>query len=176
GRWSDVRDEDVNSYLKEIVGDDFSAKDFRTWSATVLAALGVAVASPAASKTAGRRLATAICKEVSEQLGNTPAVCRSSYIDPRVFDHHQGGETIAEAVSSLAGEPDVSRPRVRAAIEEAVVTLLDEENAGPAQPGRSKRPSRSRSASSSTSERSRASSKSGKSASTRRRASSERAA
>src|SRR3954447_49833 len=96
GRWVDVKLADINEYVKENTGGDFSAKDFRTWSATVLAAVALAVSGPAAtaSKTARNRAKTRAIKEVARYLGNTPAVCRASYIDPRVFDRFDGGLTI----------------------------------------------------------------------------------
>ena len=88
----DVRSDDINDYLKEATGDDFSAKDFRTWSATVIAALALAVSGPAhGAKTSRKRAITRAIKETSHYLGNTPAVCRASYIDPRVFDAYRGG-------------------------------------------------------------------------------------
>ena len=94
--WYDVRSPDINEYLKEATGDDFSAKDFRTWAATMLAAIGLAVAGEVAATKTGRKRAVArAVKEVSHYLGNTPAVCRASYIDPRVIDAYNGGLTIA---------------------------------------------------------------------------------
>ena len=87
---------DINAYLKEATGDDFSAKDFRTWNATVLAAVALAVSGAVAgTKTARKRAITRAVKEVAHYLGNTPAVCRASYIDPRVFDAYRGGLVIA---------------------------------------------------------------------------------
>jgi DNA topoisomerase IB len=75
--WRDVRSEDINSYLKDATGDDFSAKDFRTWSATVLAAVALAVSGEvAATKTGRERAVLRAVKEVAHYLGNTPAVCR----------------------------------------------------------------------------------------------------
>ena len=75
GRWIDVRSADINGYIKEVTGADFSAKDFRTWNATVLAAVGLAVSGRAASTpTARKRAVTRAIKEVSHYLGNTPAV------------------------------------------------------------------------------------------------------
>jgi DNA topoisomerase IB len=90
-----VRSSDINAYLKEIAGQDFSAKDFRTWHATVLAAVALAGREPPTSPTGVRREVSAAIKEVAAQLGNTPAVCRSSYIDPRVIDRFSEGTTIA---------------------------------------------------------------------------------
>jgi DNA topoisomerase I len=94
--WVDVKSVDINEHIKRITGRDFSAKDFRTWSATALAAMGMAVSSGAAgSKTARKKAITRTVNEVARLLDNTPAVCRSSYIDPRVFDRYLSGWTIS---------------------------------------------------------------------------------
>src|SRR3954467_4837572 len=87
-RWRDLKSADINAYVKDVTGGDFSAKDFRTWNATVLAAQALAVSGEVArrSPSARKRAITRAIKEVARYLGNTPAVCRSSYIDPRVFD------------------------------------------------------------------------------------------
>jgi len=126
GRWADVRSSDINGYLKEITGLDASAKDFRTWGATVMAAVALAVAGPAAgTKTGRKRAISRAVKEVAHYLGNTPAVCRASYIDPRVFDRYRSGWTIRGALER-AGSADLARPRVRDRIESAVLDLLEE--------------------------------------------------
>jgi DNA topoisomerase IB len=118
GRWRDVRSDDVNAYIQEHAGPDFSAKDFRTWHGTVLAALALAGGRPP-SKAAVKRTINAAVKEVSAALGNTPAVCRRSYIDPRIFDRYRDGETIdLELGSGRVGE------RQRARIEAAVLDLV----------------------------------------------------
>ena len=97
-----MRSEDINEYLKEATGGDFSAKDFRTWNATVLAAVALAVSGEAhATKTARKRAETRAIKEVATYLGNTPAVCRASYIDPRVFDAFHAGLTIRPALERV---------------------------------------------------------------------------
>jgi DNA topoisomerase IB len=124
GRWRDVISSDVNAYIKDVAGGDFTAKDFRTWSATVLAAVGVAVAGAAASRTARKRAITRAVKEVAFYLGNTPAVCRSSYIDPRVFDCYDAGVTIGDALDAL-GDVDLGEPAIQGAVEAAVIDLLD---------------------------------------------------
>jgi DNA topoisomerase IB len=130
-RWTDVRSDDINVYLKDATGGDFSAKDFRTWSATVLAALALAVSAPAhGTPTSRKRAITRAIKETSHYLGNTPAVCRASYIDPRVFDAYRGGlvldqDVIAEAVDAAPGDLSTHHP----AIERAVLDLLDEREA-----------------------------------------------
>jgi len=96
GRWRDVVSSDVNAYIKDVAGEEFTAKDFRTWTATVLAAVGVAVSGhAAASATARKRAISRTVEEVAHYLGNTPAVCRASYIDPRVFDHYAARVTVA---------------------------------------------------------------------------------
>jgi DNA topoisomerase IB len=119
----------VNAYIKEVAGAEFTAKDFRTWTATVLAAVGVAVSSRAAgSRTARKRAIARIVQEVAFYLGNTPAVCRSSYIDPRVFDRFAAGVTIGDALDAL-GDVDFGEPATQGPIEAAVVELLDDESA-----------------------------------------------
>ena len=124
GRWVDVKSVDINAYLKEATGGDFSAKDFRTWSGTVLAAVALAVAGMAASsKTSRNRAKTRAVKEVARYLGNTPAVCRASYIDPRVFDRFDGGLTIGGALPELV-EDTAPWPVVQRAVEEAVLDLI----------------------------------------------------
>jgi DNA topoisomerase IB len=123
-RWTDVKSADINAYLKEATGGDFSAKDFRTWSGTVLAAVALAVAGMASgSKTSRQRAKTRAVKEVSRYLGNTPAVCRASYIDPRVFDRFDGGLTIGGALPELV-EDTGPWPVVQRAVEEAVLDLI----------------------------------------------------
>jgi DNA topoisomerase-1 len=124
GRWRDVLSSDVNAYIKAVTGGDFTAKDFRTWSATVLAAVGVAVAGEAASPTARKRAITRAVKEVAFYLGNTPAVCRASYIDPRVFDCYDAGVTISDALDAL-GDVDLGEPAIQGAVEAAVIDLLE---------------------------------------------------
>jgi DNA topoisomerase-1 len=95
GEVVDVRSEDVNAYIKEHLGEEYSSKDFRTWAATVAAAVALDELEPAASDTARRRAVAGVCRAVSEILGNTPAVCRASYIDPRVIDRYLEGTTLS---------------------------------------------------------------------------------
>jgi DNA topoisomerase-1 len=123
--WRDVRSDQINEYLKEVAGSDFTAKDFRTWNATVLAAVALALREPeATSKTARKRLATAATKTVAEYLGNTPAVCRASYIDPRVFDRFDSGDTILPRLEELGGKFDPTKPTHRERVERAVLDLI----------------------------------------------------
>jgi DNA topoisomerase I len=114
-RWLGVRSEDVNDYLKDRAGASVSAKDFRTWNGTALAAVALARRGDRpSSKTGRRRAAAAAVREVAVFLGNTPAVARRSYIDPRVIDCFLAGDTIAPA-----------HERGRRAIEAAVLDLID---------------------------------------------------
>ena len=126
-RWVDVRSDEINEYIKELTGEDFSAKDFRTWSATVIAAVALAVSGRAASPTARKRAMARAVKEVAHYLGNTPAVCRASYIDPRVFDRYQDGLTIGGALDQLGEDVDFGQPSFQGAVEKAVLDLLEEE-------------------------------------------------
>ncbi len=123
-RWRDVRSDDINEYLHEQLGKEFTAKDFRTWNATVMAAVTLAVdGRDAATKTARKRAINRAVGAVSELLGNTPAVARRAYIDPRVFDRYRSGWTIAAALERIP-ELDVADDRARTRIERAVVDLL----------------------------------------------------
>jgi DNA topoisomerase IB len=129
GRWVDLKAEDVNAYLKDAAGGDFSAKDFRTWNATALCALVLARrAGEAGSRASRRRLVTAAIREVAVYLGNTPAVCRSAYVDPRVIDRFQAGLTIAEALEapppSADGQALIDEHSVGERVRRAVLDLI----------------------------------------------------
>jgi DNA topoisomerase-1 len=124
-RWVDVRSGDINLFIKELAGPDFSAKDFRTWHGTVLAAVGLGISTHAASKTARKRAISRAIQEVAQYLGNTPAVCRSSYIDPRVVDRYLAGQTITAVLESLRWPLEPDAPATQGPIEEAVLDLLD---------------------------------------------------
>jgi DNA topoisomerase-1 len=128
GRWRDLKSDDVNAYIKEITGGDFTAKDFRTWNATVLAAVSLAShGRDAASATARRRVISRAVKDVSFYLGNTPAVCRASYIDPRVIDHYEGGLTIVATLAELAEPGEQETPSdvaLDGRVERAVLDLI----------------------------------------------------
>jgi DNA topoisomerase IB len=124
GRWRDVRSPDINEFIKEQTGGDHSAKDFRTWSATLLAAMALSVSGEVAhSKTGRKRAITRAVNEVAHYLGNTPAVCRASYIDPRIIDAYQGGVIIrADAMRPDEGSATLSIHQ--RAVERAVLRLL----------------------------------------------------
>jgi DNA topoisomerase I len=125
-RWVDVKSADINEYVKAASGGDYSAKDFRTWNATVLAAVALAVSGEAATgtKTARKRAIRRAIEEVAHYLGNTPAVCRASYIDPRVFDRFEGGLTIGGILPDLLDSDPDAWPPIHGPIEEAVIDLI----------------------------------------------------
>jgi DNA topoisomerase-1 len=125
--WRDVRSEEINEYIKETVGEEHSAKSFRTWNATVLAAVVLAATArerDVSSKGGRNRAKREAVKQVAHYLGNTPAVCRASYIDPRVFDRFDGGLTVGGVFDRLPEDPADWR-EVQGPIEEAVLDLLD---------------------------------------------------
>ncbi|OBG67202.1 MULTISPECIES: DNA topoisomerase IB [unclassified Mycobacterium] len=109
--WLDVRSDDLNARFKELVGNEFTVKDLRTWHGTVLAATAFADADPAVSQRVAKRVESAVMKEVAEELGNTPAVARGSYVDPRVVAGYEQGLTIAAATrrAERARDPDAAQ-------------------------------------------------------------------
>jgi DNA topoisomerase-1 len=129
--WHDVRAEDLNAAVKELVGEQYTCKDLRTWNATVLAAVtlaaGVAQGGVPEKERARKRVVNRAIKEVSEHLGNTPTVARSSYVDPRVLERFQEGRTVLSALRSLengSAVPDLYDDGTRATVERAVVRLI----------------------------------------------------
>lgn len=116
-RWREVHSDDINTYLREASGGEMTAKDFRTWHATVLAARMLAVAGPGGSATRRRRTVASVMREVSGLLGNTPAVARASYVDPRVVDLYHDGVLL-----ETTGRGDDFPPPRQA--ERAVLRLL----------------------------------------------------
>lgn len=92
GGLAPVRSDDINQYIRETMGESFSAKDFRTWAATVSAARILSECGPPASTIEARRKISSCLKAVAERLGNTPAVCRASYVHPRVVELYESGE------------------------------------------------------------------------------------
>jgi DNA topoisomerase I len=146
GRWTDVRSADINGYLQDALGPGFTAKDFRTWTATVLAAVGLAVEEDGASSERQRRTAVVrVVRDVASRLGNTPTVARGSYVDPRVIERFEEGATVGDVAPSavvgtiakerLGGDGDgpasdsevVERlpPGLLGEIEQAVLDLVE---------------------------------------------------
>ena len=124
--WVDVRSDDINNFVRSQSGIVCSAKDFRTWNATVLAAVALAVGAQAASETARKRCVTRAMQEVAHYLGNTPAVVRRSYVDPRIVDRYLHGQTIAAALGALGRDVEFGHPSTQGTVEEAVLDLLDD--------------------------------------------------
>jgi len=100
--WLDVHADALNERFKELMGDEYSVKDLRTWHGTVLAAEAFVDADPPVSKAVVKRVESAVMKEVAEALGNTPAVARGSYVDPRVITGYESDLTIAAAARRAA--------------------------------------------------------------------------
>jgi DNA topoisomerase IB len=121
-RWRSVSSTQVNEYVGRTTGLEATAKDFRTWHATVIAAAALAEAGVAETKTARKRAVSGAMKEVAEFLGNTPTLARSSYVDPRVVDAYEEGRTIEAAVRRRYRTADAKQ----AALERAVLRLLKE--------------------------------------------------
>jgi DNA topoisomerase IB len=120
--WSEVHADDINTRFRELVGEEFSVKDIRTWHGTVLGAEAFAIAGDPKSKTARRREEAAVMRAVADQLGNTPAVARRSYVDPRVVEAYDQSITIAPALrrSKRKRTPEARRE----IIEQATVQLI----------------------------------------------------
>jgi DNA topoisomerase-1 len=133
-RWRDLKSADINAYIKEVTGGDFSAKDFRTWNATVLAAIALGVSGEIAPSTqaARKRAITRAIKEVAGYLGNTPAVARASYIDPRVFDRFEGGLTIGGVIHLDETGDEADLGSIHGATEDAVLDLIAGDEESPA--------------------------------------------
>ena len=94
GELVNLTDRRLNEYISTYMGDEFSAKDFRTWGGMLLAAIALAERGVAESETQSKKAVTAVCRSVAERLGNTPAVCRASYISPAVVEQYMDGRTI----------------------------------------------------------------------------------
>jgi DNA topoisomerase IB len=123
-RWHNVTAGHINDYLRDVSDGGFTAKDFRTWHATVLAAVGLAVSQEADSPTARKRAITRVVREVADYLGNTPAVARASYIDPRVITRYEQGATIASSLADLGKGQQFGDVATNGAAERAVLRLL----------------------------------------------------
>ena len=118
-RWRTLDASQVNDYVREATGIEATAKDFRTWHATVIAAAALASTDePGETKASRKRAVSATMKEVAEFLGNTPTLARTAYVDPRVVDAYEKGRTI-----TVRSSYDTNDAR-QAALERAVLRLL----------------------------------------------------
>ncbi|HEY8183719.1 MAG TPA: DNA topoisomerase IB [Thermoanaerobaculia bacterium] len=107
GKARDVKDRHVNEYIQSIIGETFTAKDFRTWAGTLLCSIALAIEGQGVSKTERKRKIKRAIQATAEQLGNTPAVCRSSYICPRILEEYNEGKTFELLRKGRRGKPVV---------------------------------------------------------------------
>jgi DNA topoisomerase-1 len=121
----DVTSSDVNAYLREISGSDFSAKDFRTWAGTVLAARALQEFEKFASPTEARRNILLAIEAVARMLGNTPAICRRCYVHPVVLDSYLEG-TLVDQLRRRAERTLVAKRKTLTPEEAAVLVLLQQ--------------------------------------------------
>jgi DNA topoisomerase-1 len=123
GNFQDVTSTDVNDYLKEITGKDITAKDFRTWAGTVLAAMALNEVESFDSAAQAKRNLRAAIEKVAGKLGNTPTICRKCYVHPEVLNSYMDGKLVlelkAKAESELRGDVQSLKPE-----EAAVLALL----------------------------------------------------
>jgi DNA topoisomerase-1 len=122
GQAREVTSNDVNAYLRDIAGDDITAKDFRTWAGTVLAALALAEFDPVDSEAAGKRNIRAAIERVASHLGNTPTICRKCYVHPAILDTYIAGDLTLNVKAHVAADLRKSLGRLRP--EEAAVLAL----------------------------------------------------
>jgi DNA topoisomerase IB len=130
--WHELRSGDLNVAFKELVGEEYTVKDLRTWAATVTAAVAFARTGPVTTERELKRAEKDAMTVVAEHLGNTPAVARRSYVDPRVIDEYSVGRTIARGLSRLTKSDrarldrgELVRVRDRDALERAVLRLVN---------------------------------------------------
>ncbi len=122
GAMHDLHSRDVNEYIKTYMGEEFTAKDFRTWGGTLLATAAIIedTLDTNASQIARKKAVTTIVKRVAKRLGNTPAIARGSYIDPRIFSAYEDGVSVPK----LRGAITSMKPRKYLSVEEQCVVKL----------------------------------------------------
>jgi DNA topoisomerase-1 len=125
GAQQSITSADVNAYLKEITGRDITAKDFRTWAGTVLAALALKEFEEFDSEAKAKKNIRAAIEKVSSRLGNTPSICRKCYVHPEVFSSYMDGELLLEIKEEIETELREDLPSLKPE-EAAVLTLLQE--------------------------------------------------
>ena len=118
GTVQDIDSADVNEYLREIAGEEFTAKDFRTWAGTMLAAMALQEFETFDSQTQAKKNVVSAIERVAERLGNTPSVCRKCYVHPVILDAYLDGSMI-----------DALQRRARQEMEESLADLRPEEAA-----------------------------------------------
>jgi DNA topoisomerase-1 len=125
GAMVDVRREHINAYIKDVMGERFSSKDFRTWAGTLLCACALArdASDKPRSRAEAKRSVAAAVREVAEHLGNTPAVCRASYVLPAVIRTYEKGRVLDDHIEGVDALVDGS-PRALARCERCLLELL----------------------------------------------------
>src|SRR5947209_12184658 len=118
-----ITSQDVNDYLREITGEDFTAKDFRTWAGTVLAAVALSALDPFQTKKEATKNVTTAVKAVAKILGNTPAVCRKCYVHPAVLETYLSGGMI-EGLRRKTAEALEEKVQDLQTVEVAVMQFL----------------------------------------------------
>lgn len=124
GQRQTIDSADVNDYLKEITGQDFSAKDFRTWAGTVLAALALQEFQVFDKETEAKKNVVNAIKAVAERLGNTPSICRKCYVHPAVIDSYLEG-TMLESLQQITAQELIDNLHSLKPEEAAVMSLLE---------------------------------------------------
>jgi DNA topoisomerase-1 len=122
GEHCGISSSDVNNYLREITGQDFTAKDFRTWAGTVAAALALSEGGSMGSQTEIKKSVVAAIKRVAERLGNRPATCRNYYVHPAVIEAYSNGGVLR--IAAVGGNGGESSFELNAQ-ERAVVRLIE---------------------------------------------------
>jgi DNA topoisomerase-1 len=123
GKRQTIDSADVNAYLREVAGEDFTAKDFRTWAGTVLAAKALAEVATFASAAEAKRNVVKAIESVARRLGNTKAVCRKCYIHPAILDAYMDGATIGTLRAAAAA---LAKARASLSADEAAVVRIIE--------------------------------------------------
>ncbi|MFT6099122.1 MAG: DNA topoisomerase-1 [Arenicella sp.] len=116
-----VNSDDLNAYIKELMGEAFSAKDFRTWEATMITAAALAQSPSGGSEKGRRKIVIEALGVAAERLGNTPKICEENYVDPRVIEAYMSGLTIADFnyTSDIPLDGDMSKDEL------ATIDLLE---------------------------------------------------
>jgi DNA topoisomerase I len=125
---------DVNHYIRELAGQDFTAKDFRTWAGTLLAARELHAAGPAETQTAGNKVVIEAVRQVSKKLGNRPATCRKYYIHPAILDAYADGSLFEKMRQGVAQDEALEGTGLRPEEYAAVAIIAKYQERGPSNP------------------------------------------
>lgn len=126
GELRDVKSTDVNAYIKEVMGEEFSAKDFRTWAGTLIASAELALAERTESERERKKTVTECVRKVARKLGNTPAVARSSYIDPRILRSFMDGEGLSKIYRTIRSMHPKNNSGYLSSEEYCVLKILEQ--------------------------------------------------